>query len=247
VRAAAREPADRVVRGRDRWLAPSRESGSSRIPARRTTGTRSGRSPRSTRKRFRSGTRSASCPTSTRSSSRRLLVRRPPPLRRDRRASRRDGRGARVRRCRRLVLGHLQRLPDPLRGGPAAGRLLRNESLRFVCRDVPADGRAGRPALHRALHRRRAARAAGEARRRPLPPPPDLDPAQVVLRYVDNPNGSVGDIAGVCNEPGNVMGLMPHPRARGRSAARLGRRRAAPRLARRRRPRARARRLLEPE
>jgi phosphoribosylformylglycinamidine synthase subunit PurQ / glutaminase len=32
-----------------------------------------------------------------------------------------------------------------------------------------------------------------------------------VLRYVDNPNGSVGDIAGVCNEAGNIMGLMPHP------------------------------------
>ena len=37
----------------------------------------------------------------------------------------------------------------------------------------------------------------------------DLD--QVVLRYVDNPNGSVDDIAGVCNEAGNVVGLMPHP------------------------------------
>ncbi len=42
-------------------------------------------------------------------------------------------------------------------------------------------------------------------------PPPGLDPAQVVLRYVDNPNGSTGDIAGVCNEAGNVLGLMPHP------------------------------------
>jgi phosphoribosylformylglycinamidine synthase subunit PurQ / glutaminase len=35
---------------------------------------------------------------------------------------------------------------------------------------------------------------------------------QVVLRYADrNPNGSVGDIAGVCNAEGNVVGLMPHP------------------------------------
>jgi phosphoribosylformylglycinamidine synthase I len=34
---------------------------------------------------------------------------------------------------------------------------------------------------------------------------------QVVLRYRDNPNGSVGDVAGVCNERGNVLGLMPHP------------------------------------
>lgn len=34
---------------------------------------------------------------------------------------------------------------------------------------------------------------------------------QVVLRYRDNPNGSRGDIAGVANEAGNVVGLMPHP------------------------------------
>jgi len=34
---------------------------------------------------------------------------------------------------------------------------------------------------------------------------------QVVLRYARNPNGSVGDVAGLCNEHGNVLGLMPHP------------------------------------
>ena len=34
---------------------------------------------------------------------------------------------------------------------------------------------------------------------------------RVVLRYVDNPNGSVDDIAGVCNQGRNVVGLMPHP------------------------------------
>jgi phosphoribosylformylglycinamidine synthase subunit PurQ / glutaminase len=34
---------------------------------------------------------------------------------------------------------------------------------------------------------------------------------QVVLRYAQNPNGSVGDVAAVCNARGNVMGLMPHP------------------------------------
>lgn len=37
------------------------------------------------------------------------------------------------------------------------------------------------------------------------------DQDQVVLRYVDNPNGSVDDIAGICNEGRNVVGLMPHP------------------------------------
>ncbi len=34
---------------------------------------------------------------------------------------------------------------------------------------------------------------------------------RIVLRYVDNPNGSVGDIAGICNAARNVVGLMPHP------------------------------------
>lgn len=37
------------------------------------------------------------------------------------------------------------------------------------------------------------------------------DQDRVVLRYVDNPNGSVDDIAGICNAERNVVGLMPHP------------------------------------
>ena len=35
---------------------------------------------------------------------------------------------------------------------------------------------------------------------------------RVVVRYLDvNPNGSLHDIAGITNEAGNVVGLMPHP------------------------------------
>ena len=34
---------------------------------------------------------------------------------------------------------------------------------------------------------------------------------RVVFRYCDNPNGSLDDIAGICNEARNVVGLMPHP------------------------------------
>ncbi len=37
------------------------------------------------------------------------------------------------------------------------------------------------------------------------------DNNQVVFRYIDNPNGSLNDIAGITNERGNVVGLMPHP------------------------------------
>ena len=34
---------------------------------------------------------------------------------------------------------------------------------------------------------------------------------RVVFRYVDNPNGSLRDIAGICNKERNVLGMMPHP------------------------------------
>lgn len=55
---------------------------------------------------------------------------------------------------------------------------------------------------------------------------------QIALRYADNPNGSVGDVAGVCDPSGVVLGLMPHPEnhvlseqhpvARRRGPSRLG-------------------------
>lgn len=38
------------------------------------------------------------------------------------------------------------------------------------------------------------------------------DKEQIVFQYAsDNPNGSLSDIAGICNELGNVLGMMPHP------------------------------------
>ncbi len=37
------------------------------------------------------------------------------------------------------------------------------------------------------------------------------DNNRIVLTYGENPNGATADIAGICNESGNVVGLMPHP------------------------------------
>jgi len=91
------------------------------------------------------------------------------------------------------------------------GALLRNESLRFVCRDVGMRvERADTPFTSRCRQGQTLVIPVKHGDGRYVPPP-DLDPAQIVLRYRDNPNGSVDDIAGVCNEHGNVMGLMPHP------------------------------------
>jgi phosphoribosylformylglycinamidine synthase len=110
-----------------------------------------------------------------------------------------------------LVLGICNGFQILCETGLLPGALLRNESLRFVCRDVPVTiERDDLPFTTRC--------AAGQELVLPVKhgdgrylPPPDLDPTQIVLRYGDNPNGSVDDIAGVCNEAGNVMGLMPHP------------------------------------
>jgi phosphoribosylformylglycinamidine synthase subunit PurQ / glutaminase len=88
------------------------------------------------------------------------------------------------------------------------GALLPNTGLRFVCRQVDVEvvgesawSQSGRTLSIPVKHTTGRYFA------------PQLDPAQVVFRYAagENPNGSQDDIAGVRNEPGNVVGLMPHP------------------------------------
>jgi phosphoribosylformylglycinamidine synthase subunit PurQ / glutaminase len=110
-----------------------------------------------------------------------------------------------------LVLGICNGFQILCEAGLLPGALLRNESLRFVCRDVPVVvERDDLPFTTRCTAEQRLVLPVKHGDGRYLPPP-DLDPSQVVLRYVYNPNGSVDGIAGVCNEAGNVMGLMPHP------------------------------------
>jgi phosphoribosylformylglycinamidine synthase subunit PurQ / glutaminase len=110
-----------------------------------------------------------------------------------------------------LVLGICNGFQILCEAGLLPGALLRNESLRFVCRDVRLRvERADLPFTGRCTAGQRLVMPVKHGDGCYLPPQ-DLDPAQVVLRYLDNPNGSVEGIAGICNEAGNVMGLMPHP------------------------------------
>ncbi len=110
-----------------------------------------------------------------------------------------------------LVLGICNGFQILCEAGLLPGALVRNESLRFVCRDVRLTvERDDLPFTGRCSPGQRLVLPVKHGDGRYLPPP-ELDQAQVVLRYVDNPNGSVDGIAGVCNEAGNVMGLMPHP------------------------------------
>ncbi|GGI05579.1 phosphoribosylformylglycinamidine synthase subunit PurQ [Egicoccus halophilus] len=102
--------------------------------------------------------------------------------------------------------------------GLLPGALLRNERLRFVCKDVPlvveaadtrwtADYAAGEVLVVPAKH--------GEGRYYADEVTLDRleDEGRVVVRYANgrNPNGSLRDIAGVTNEGRNVVGVMPHP------------------------------------
>ena len=98
------------------------------------------------------------------------------------------------------------------------GTLRPNESLSFVCRDVRL----------RVEHTAGPFTAHCEAGQRLTIPVKHGDGCwfaeagmveeleargQILLRYEpgENPNGAVADVAGVCNESGNVFGLMPHP------------------------------------
>jgi phosphoribosylformylglycinamidine synthase len=98
------------------------------------------------------------------------------------------------------------------------GALLPNVSLKFVCRQVAVEVVRDGTAFTRAAHGgERLSIPVKHTTGRFYAPEAELDrleaSGQVLLRYApgENPNGSLRDIAGVCNEAGNVFGLMPHP------------------------------------
>ena len=102
--------------------------------------------------------------------------------------------------------------------GVLPGALLPNTSLRFVCRQVDVVVENADTPFTRACARGDLLSIPGKhTTGRYHAPADDLDRmeanGQVVLRYApgENPNGAEHDIAGVVNEAGNVMGLMPHP------------------------------------
>jgi phosphoribosylformylglycinamidine synthase subunit PurQ / glutaminase len=115
-----------------------------------------------------------------------------------------------------LVLGICNGFQILCEAGLLPGVLRPNESLSFICRDVPVRvERAGTPFTTRCepgqelvipvkhgegcWYADEGLYAELEAR------------GEIVLRYAEPVNGSLHDVAGVVNEHGNVMGLMPHP------------------------------------
>jgi len=117
-----------------------------------------------------------------------------------------------------LVMGVCNGFQILLEAGLLPGALMRNASLKFVCREVELEVANAETAFTRNYR-------AGQIIRCPVAHHDgnyfaDAETlkriegrGQVVFRYAGgtNPNGSVNDIAGIVNEAGNVMGLMPHP------------------------------------
>jgi phosphoribosylformylglycinamidine synthase len=128
-------------------------------------------------------------------------------------------------RAGKLVIGVCNGFQILCEAGLLPGALVRNRSLHFVCdmvttrvevadtpftRGMPVGTLLRMPVAHG-----EGCYFAGEATLREL-----NERQQVILRYCDargnitpaaNPNGSLENIAGICNRAGNVFGLMPHP------------------------------------
>jgi phosphoribosylformylglycinamidine synthase I len=114
------------------------------------------------------------------------------------------------------VLGICNGFQILVESGLLPGALLRNRNLKFVCRYVGVRVETSNSPFTVSAVGGQTLRlpvAHGEgcyfADQRTLNALETED--RVVLRYVDNPNGSVNDIAGICSERRNVMGMMPHP------------------------------------
>ncbi|MBB2970589.1 phosphoribosylformylglycinamidine synthase subunit PurQ [Mesorhizobium sp. RMAD-H1] len=117
-----------------------------------------------------------------------------------------------------MVMGVCNGFQILLEAGLLPGALMRNASLKFVCREVKLEVSNANTAFTRGY-------APGQIIRCPVAHHDGNffadeetlkrieGEGQVAFRYAEgtNPNGSINDIAGIVSERGNVLGLMPHP------------------------------------
>ena len=117
-----------------------------------------------------------------------------------------------------LVMGVCNGFQILVEAGLLPGALMRNTSLRFVCREVKLSVENAGTAFTQAYRQGQVIRcpvahhdgnyfADAETLARLK------GDGQVVFRYAEgtNPNGSINDIAGIVDHGGNVLGMMPHP------------------------------------
>jgi phosphoribosylformylglycinamidine synthase I len=100
--------------------------------------------------------------------------------------------------------------------GLLPGALLRNAGLKYVCKPIDLEVTNAQTRFTAGYQgRREVAMTVGNGEGNFFADEATLDRLEgeghVVFRYLDNPNGSARNIAGIVNERGNVLGMMPHP------------------------------------
>lgn len=118
-----------------------------------------------------------------------------------------------------IVLGICNGFQILCEAGLLPGALIRNSNLKFVCKNVTLtienkktiftgafNGSVNKDTIVVPIAHAEGNYICDDGTLRQME-----DNSQVVLRYVDNPNGSLAGIAGIINTKGNVMGMMPHP------------------------------------
>jgi phosphoribosylformylglycinamidine synthase I len=115
-----------------------------------------------------------------------------------------------------LVIGLCNGFQILVEAGLLPGALLRNRDLKFICREVTLRTETTGSPFTSKLHKGQLLHvpiAHGEGRYFADEQTLDALEAEdrIAFRYVDNPNGSARDIAGILSRERNVLGMMPHP------------------------------------
>jgi phosphoribosylformylglycinamidine synthase subunit PurQ / glutaminase len=115
-----------------------------------------------------------------------------------------------------LVIGICNGFQVLVEAGLLPGALLRNQSLKFICKDAALRTETANSPFTSALRKGQNLTlpiAHGDGQY--FADPHTLDELEaedrVAFRYLDNPNGSARNIAGILSRERNVLGMMPHP------------------------------------
>ena len=99
--------------------------------------------------------------------------------------------------------------------GLLEGALLRNSGLKYICKPIELTVENKQSRFSSSIHKDTVWMTQGNGDGNYFADAETLksieDKGQVVFRYVENPNGSANNIAGLINRSGNVLGMMPHP------------------------------------
>ena len=100
--------------------------------------------------------------------------------------------------------------------GLLEGTLLRNNSLKYVCKDVELDVTNTNTRFTKLYSNQpKAIMTVGNGEGNYFADDETIktleDENRIIFKYLENPNGSKGNIAGIINKKGNVLGMMPHP------------------------------------